>query len=123
MLLFGPDFKSELQKLMDMHSVKAIIMGNRLTDPYSANLNSIEPSSPGWPQFIRVFPILNWDYSTIWQFLRTFNLPYCSLYDQGFTSLGEVHNSQPNPMLALVDGKFRPAYELEDDSHERLSRK
>lgn len=109
--------------MLSEHNVKAIIMGNRLTDPYSQSLTSMEPSSPGWPQFMRVFPILTWDYTTIWQFLRLFGLPYCSLYDQGFTSLGEQHNSQPNPRLALAGGSFRPAYELEDDSEERLSRK
>ena len=80
-MLFGPDFKSELQRLLNEHNVKAVIMGNRVTDPYSANLTAMEPSSIGWPQFMRLFPILNWDYGTIWQFLRLFNLPYCSLYD------------------------------------------
>jgi hypothetical protein len=40
-LLFGPDFKTELQKLLDQHNVKAVIMGNRVTDPYSADLSSL----------------------------------------------------------------------------------
>ena len=42
---------------------------------------------------MRVFPILDWDYCTIWKYLRLFNLPYCSLYDLGYTSLGEKNNS------------------------------
>lgn len=97
-------------------------MGNRETDPYSTGLQPIEKSSSGWPDFIRVFPIIQWDYKTVWRFLIAFNLPYCKLYDLGFTSLGEKHNSQPNPHLLSGEGQYKPAYELVDSAHERLSR-
>jgi len=99
-------------------------MGNRSTDPWSNDLQPFTDSSVGWPSFMRVFPILQWDYCAVWRFLRLFDLPYCSLYDKGFTSLGEKNNSQPNPTLK-VEGEaseYRPAYELTDNSLERLSR-
>ena len=38
--------------------------------------------------FIR--PILNFDNYDIWQYIRENNLPYCSLYDEGFKRLGCV---------------------------------
>jgi len=73
--------------------------------------------------------VLRWDYGTVWHFLRTFDLPYCSLYDQGYTSLGTVADTRPNPALALAGHKasnegagYRPAYELEDYSLERAGR-
>ena len=122
--LYSADFKREVQRVIDEDGVKAIIMGNRRTDPWSADLQPFTESSEGWPSFMRVFPILDWDYQTVWSFLRSFELPYCSLYDQGFTSLGEKHNSQPNPHLK-VEGEpttFKPAYALEDGQLERLSR-
>ena len=73
---------------------------------------------------MRIFPILDWDYHSVWKLLRKFSLKYCVLYDQGFTSLGEKHNSVPNPQLKREDQEdaYRPAYELEDGSMERLSR-
>jgi len=120
--LLGPDFKSELRRLVDEQGIKAVIMGNRKTDPYSSDLRPIEKSSPGWPEFIRIFPIINWDYHTVWLFLKSFGLPYCRLYDSGYTSLGEKHNTQLNPSLLTEEGTYKAACELVDESMERLSR-
>lgn len=50
-------------------------------------------------------------------------IPYCSLYDDGYTSLGGTDDTLPNPALrAQKEGEFRPAYELMDDDEERLGR-
>lgn len=70
----------------------------------------------------------------MWHFLRTFNLPYCSLYEQGYTSLGKKSLTLPNPALqrkyidesgALavreVDA-YWPAYMLSDWRLERAGR-
>jgi len=35
-------------------------------------------------------PIIDWDTSEIWEFIKKFNLPYCSLYDNGFARIGCV---------------------------------
>lgn len=69
----------------------------------------------------------------MWHFLRTFNLPYCSLYDQGYTSLGKMSQTLPNPSLRRKtlsahehEGKaaesYWPAYMLTDWSLERAGR-
>ena len=36
--IYDPDFKKEVQKLIDDHQIKAIILGNRRTDPWSRDL-------------------------------------------------------------------------------------
>lgn len=58
------------------------------------------------------------------QFIRHLDIPFCSLYNQGFTSLGGITDTHPNPALALdASGvNFRPAYELMGDDEERLGR-
>ena len=56
-------------------------------------------------------------------------IPYCTLYDQGYTSLGGTTDTHPNPALKAngEDGTkknkvFKPAYELMEDNAERLGR-
>jgi 3'-phosphoadenosine 5'-phosphosulfate sulfotransferase (PAPS reductase)/FAD synthetase len=68
--IYGSDFKAEIQKALDEHGISAILMGNRRTDPWSDNLKYIDQSSPGWPVFTRVFPILDWTYKDVWAFLQ-----------------------------------------------------
>jgi len=128
---FSSDFKGEVQRLIESEGVKAIVMGNRRSDPWSRDLEHICKSSPGWPEFMRIFPILEWNYYDIWNFLRSFELPYCSLYDEGYTSLGEVDNSIKNPHLKILETNaegvpyemYLPAFMLADESYERESRK
>lgn len=79
-----------------------------------------------WPQLMRVNPLLDWHYSDIWDYLLYLKVPYCSLYDMGYTSLGGVTNTIRNPYLILnnKDGTavYLPAHKLLDASKERSGR-
>ena len=120
----------------------AFLLGTRKGDPNCKEQETFAPSSTWMPPFMRVNPILDWRYGHIWHFLRRYELPYCSLYDQGYTSLGtyvfpppthppthpsthpppssqttgKVDDTRPNPALAKEDGSggFHPAYMLSD---------
>lgn len=35
-------------------------------------------------------PIIDWTDAEVWEFIHTFNIPYCPLYDEGFKRLGCV---------------------------------
>jgi len=114
--------------LKEHESVKAILVGTRRTDPHGQSLTHFDETDSGWPSFMRVHPVIDWHYAEIWAFIRHFEIPYCPLYDQGYTSLGGTTDTHPNPVLKAGDGeekdtnKFRPAYELVEDKAERLGR-
>ncbi len=113
-------FKDGLKILTEEDGVKVIAMGTRRSDPHGKNLERLSPSSPGWPNFLRLNPCLDWTYADIWNFLRLFEIPYCKLYDQGYTSIGSKTNTIPNVALKVSENKYKPAYMLEDTSTERV---
>ncbi|BGP38261.1 3'-phosphoadenosine 5'-phosphosulfate sulfotransferase [Rhodotorula kratochvilovae] len=94
---------------------QAILVGTRRGDPHGANLQPLQRTDSGWPDFVRVHPVLDWSYADIWAFLRCDalslgaggegevehggGLEWCELYDYGYTSLGSTHNTFPNPLL------------------------
>lgn len=87
--------------------ISAIFIGTRRSDPHGATLSHRNMTDPGWPSFERINPIINWSYADVWAFLRKLKVPYCALYDQGYTSLGSTFNTFPNPAL-LIDSPQLP---------------
>ncbi|XP_055812138.1 uncharacterized protein LOC129882039 isoform X2 [Solanum dulcamara] len=63
----------------------------------------------------------------VWAFLLVCKVRYCILYDQGYTSIGSIHDTVPNALLctrksASSEEKFKPAYLLADGRLERAGR-
>ena len=117
--------KQGLKTLKETHpNIKAILLGTRRHDPFSDALHTFSPTDPDWPHYMRVNPILDWHHADVWSFIIECGIPYCSLYDEGYTSLGSTHNTTPNPALKCEDGsnKYKPAYMLEDGRLERAGR-
>ena len=108
-------------------AIKAIFLGTRRHDPFSDALGTFSPTDPDWPHYMRVNPILDWYHTDVhvWSMIRECNIPYCCLYDNGYTSLGSTHNTIPNPTFKYEDGsnKYKPAYMLKDGNLERAGRK
>lgn len=104
--------------------LKAILIGTRSTDPFASKLGPFEMTDDGWPDVMRVHPILDWTYADVWMFLRGNCVGYCELYDQGYTSIGGLNNTMPNSQLADCEWRcgFKPAYMLKDGSKERDGR-
>lgn len=83
---------------------------------------------------MRIHPVIDWRLSEIWTFLRADELKeqdgrtleYCSMYDEGYTSLGGVSDTLRNPKLMYIDEngkeKYKAAYVLVLDEEERLGR-
>ncbi|KAA8902081.1 hypothetical protein FN846DRAFT_759569, partial [Sphaerosporella brunnea] len=113
------------QYLRENPAVKAIFVGTRRTDPHGEFLTHFDMTDHGWPNFMRIQPVIDWHYREVWLFLRELNIPYCCLYDMGYTSLGGTTDTLPNPVLLVPGSKdqFYPAYdERVDDAQERLGR-
>jgi len=108
----------------------AFVLGTRTTDPNAGKQGIFSPSSTWMPSFMRINPVLNWSYGHIWHFLRLFKLPYCTLYNDGYTSLGTVVDTNPCPALKKVETdltknegcEYWPAYMLKDWELERAGR-
>jgi len=119
----------------------AFVLGTRAGDPNAGTQGAYAPSSSFMPPFMRINPILTpeWTYANVWEFLRRFDLSYCCLYDEGYTSLGTVKDTMPCPALKKDDldlsweedtggvlgecgGDYWPAYMLKDWEQERAGR-
>ena len=50
---------------------------------------------------VRVCPLLDWDYHDIWAYIAAHEVPCCSLYSRGYTSIGAIGDTIPNPHLAV----------------------
>ena len=53
-------------------------------------------------------PIIDWTNDEVWEFIKEYDVPYCKLYDEGFTRLGCIGC----PMAANREAEFErwPTY-------------
>lgn len=76
---------------------------------------------------MRVSPLLDWHFTDIWDYLLFYKIPYCELYDLGYTSLGNASNTVKNSSLLFYDVKleknvYLPAYKMLNEAEERTGR-
>jgi FAD synthetase len=118
--------ESLTQLKRDVPGIEAIFIGTRRDDFKTAtDMSPFAPTDRGWPQFMRINPILNWSYAQVWDFIRELQVPYCDLYNQGYTSLGTSDNTIKNSsLLRYRDGKpyYLPAWHLASSDEERRNR-
>lgn len=60
-----------------------------------------------------VNPIIDWEDEDVWEFIRTRNLPYCELYDQGETRLGCIGCPMGGPKGMKKDFEKYPKYKAQ----------
>ena len=51
------------------------------------------------PSILRFSPILEWTQRDVWDFILATEVPYCSLYDKGYTAIGMKGETLTNPFL------------------------
>lgn len=119
--------ESLCQLKKDYPSIEAIFIGTRNDDlKPGAVIPIYAPTDPDWPPYMRVNPILSWSYSQVWSFIKDLDIPYCDLYDQGYSSLGTKLDTVKNASLQRFreDGTsyYLPAWKLNKSLDERLNR-
>ncbi|KAF7281020.1 hypothetical protein GWI33_005208 [Rhynchophorus ferrugineus] len=121
------NIKEALRMILEQQPhLKACFMGTRRTDPFSSHLTPFEITDDGWPKVMRCSPLLDWYYTDVWDYLLYYKVPYCKLYDYGYTSLGNTTNTIRNPSLLFSYGDekdvYLPAYKMMVDKKERSGR-
>lgn len=111
----------------DYPNMRGIFIGIRNDDfTPEGRMDFFAPTDKDWPGFVRVNPILEWSYNQVWSFIRELDIPYCDLYNQGYSSLGSKSNTKKNTSLLRYtsEGKeyYLPAWRLTENHKERLSR-
>lgn len=101
--------------------IEGIFMGTRRSDPKGAKMEYFSKTTPGWPEYILINPLLDFSYSQVWKYLIDGSIPICSLYYRGYTSLGSPQKTTQNPKLKRENG-YLPAWLLENEADERLGR-
>lgn len=58
----------------------------------------------------------------MWKVIRELGIPYCRLYEEGYTSIGDKNNTSKNEALyEPATKRYMPAYRAGDE-HERKNR-
>lgn len=119
------DSLSMLKK--DSPHIEAIFIGTRNDDLKPGfQLKPFDPTDNDWPKFMRINPILSWSYAQVWDFIRELDVPYCDLYNQGYSSLGTKSDTTKNSSLLRLNDKgepyYLPAWYLTKSNEERLCR-
>lgn len=69
---------------------RVVIVGNRRQEGSSRRRHQKCFEKHTKKDIVFVRPIIDWSVEEVWEYIRQNNLPYCSLYDEGFTRLGCV---------------------------------
>ena len=93
-----------LKKINNNNENILIFMGTRISDNNNnkenkISLNLIENSTKPFPNFIRFYPVYNFNYSEIWKIILISKFDYLNLYDKGFSSIGKKTNTNINKNL------------------------
>jgi len=103
---------------VERHNIKAVFQGLRW-DEHPARFDDLYfELSPGgnlMPEHTRIRPILHFIEKDLWDTYAAFNIPHCTLYEQGYRSLGAKTTS--------IKSSDLPSWEQDlENSEERAGR-
>ncbi|MBI2031236.1 MAG: phosphoadenosine phosphosulfate reductase family protein [Candidatus Levybacteria bacterium] len=81
-----------LKQAVKEHKLPALVIGIRW-DEHKERID--EKYFSKREDHIRIHPLLHWTEEDIWEYIHSKNVPYISLYDLGYRSLGEKEFTKP----------------------------
>lgn len=90
-------------------------------DKNSKKRERVDPDNPDNAEMARfcptkgnhvLNPIIDWSNEDVWEFINRYKIPYCKLYDQGYTRLGCIGCPMSNNQKSELEKypKFKQAY-------------
>lgn len=93
--------QKRLSRLMKVEAIKRAVVKHQVK-AFMAAIRWDEHQSRAQEEYfskredhVRIHPILHFLEKDIWNYIRAFQVPYVSLYDQGYRSLGEAPFTKP----------------------------
>jgi 3'-phosphoadenosine 5'-phosphosulfate sulfotransferase (PAPS reductase)/FAD synthetase len=108
--LCGKSLQSELWRLYHDFGVRHALLGTRRSDGPNQSA-PIDASTAGWAPITRYAPAFEWTTPDVWQFIRSEGVPYCGLYDDGYSSLGLKSRTERDEKLRRADGTYDAAWQ------------
>lgn len=110
----------DVQELVEQ-GIQYVFLGTRIVDLKVGE--KAEFIKPMWGGGKRVMPLMHFSIEDIGEYLRFHQIPYPSLYDNGYTSLGTQKSTIRNPFLYDPSSEtFAPAWNLRQPKLERANR-
>lgn len=110
----------DVQELVEQ-GTQYVFLGTRFADLKSGE--KAEFIKPMWGGGTRVMPLMQFSIEDIGEYLRFHRIPYPSLYNEGYTSLGTQKSTIRNPFLYDASSEtFAPAWNLRRPKLERANR-
>jgi phosphoadenosine phosphosulfate reductase len=77
---------------LEENGILALMTGIRW-DEQEARANEVYFSPRHNPDHMRIHPLLHFRERDVWEAIRTYNIPYVKLYEEGYRSLGAKHTT------------------------------
>ena len=98
-----PEKKKEMSRIMKINVINNFL-GNYSTEAFIVGIRRDEHQARAKEKYfsqrknhVRVHPILDFTEKDIWDYIKQYNVPYVSLYKQGYRSLGEKPFTEKAP--------------------------
>lgn len=116
--------RNGLWRVKHQTDIDVVFLGTRCTDPAGKHQKDpVSPTTEGWPPMTRVCPLFHWSTKDVWRYIHQNQVPWCNLYEQGYSSIGLKSSTRRNPLLMCeVSGNYKPAWLLDGDHLERHGR-